>query len=75
MKYTIDNQEYNVIIIKKNNKNTYVRVKEDLNIYVTTNYLTPKRYIKKLLDDNVESIKRMLNIEKKKRKSKKNSII
>ena len=32
MKYKIDNEEYNVIIEKKNNKNLYIRVKEDLNI-------------------------------------------
>ena len=42
MKYEINDKEYEVIIIKKNNKNTYLRVKEDLKIYITTNYFTSK---------------------------------
>ena len=48
MKYKIDNKEYEVIIIKKNNKNTYLRVKEDLKIYVTTSRFTSKITIKNL---------------------------
>ena len=66
MKYEIDNQLYEVIINKKNNKNTYIKVKDDMKIYVTTNYLATKKYIKKLLDDNHDSIKRMLTIQQKK---------
>ena len=30
MKFLIDDKEYEVVIQKKNNKNTYIRVKEDL---------------------------------------------
>ena len=56
MTYNIDGIKYNVIIIKKNNKNIYVRVKEDLNIYVTCNYLTSKHMIKKILDSNQDFI-------------------
>ena len=41
MKLTLDGITYDVIVERKNNKNTYLRVKEDLNIYVTTSYLTP----------------------------------
>lgn len=66
MKYEIDNQIYEVVITKKNNKNTYIRVKNDLKIYVTTNYLASKHYVKKLLSDNENSIKRMLTIQQKK---------
>lgn len=61
MKIDIDGKEYEVIIIKKNNKNSYIRVKEDLSIVVTTSYFTTKRQIVKMLNDNVESIKKMLN--------------
>lgn len=68
MKYTIDDKEYEVIIIKKNNKNTYLRVKEDLKIYITTNYFTPKTSIKKLLNDNQEHIKKMIESQNKKNK-------
>ena len=60
MKYIIDNQEYDVVITKKNNKNTYIRVKEDLKIYVTTNILASRQYIKQLLDNNIESVKKMI---------------
>ena len=65
MKYEIDGIEYNVIIEKKNNKNTYIKVKDDLNIYVTTNYLVRDKEIEKLLNDNYVSIKKMINRKKK----------
>jgi len=61
MKYVIDNQEYNVEIIRKNNKNTYIRVKQDLTIYVTTNYFVTKKQIEHLLDQNIEYLKKMIN--------------
>ena len=51
MNITIDGITYDVIIERKNNKNTYLRVKEDLNIYVTTHYLTPNFMIQKLIND------------------------
>ena len=70
MKYTIDNNEYEVVIIKKNNKNTYIRVKEDLKIYVTTNIFSSKHYIKTLLDNNTESIKKMIEQQSKQIKKK-----
>ena len=46
MKYELDGIEYDVIIEKKNNKNLYIRVKEDGKIYVTCNYFTTKNMIK-----------------------------
>jgi len=64
MKYKINNQEYDVIIEKKNNKNTYIRVKEDLKIHVTTNYFVSKDYVKKLLDNNIEYLEKMINKRK-----------
>ena len=60
MKYVIDGIEYEVILVKKNNKNTYIRVKEDGKIYITTNYLVSKNYIKQLLDNNYQAIKKWL---------------
>ncbi len=68
MKYTIDNKEYEVIITKKNNKNTYIRVKEDMKIYVTTSHFTTKIGIKKLIDNNIEAIKKMIQEQTKKNK-------
>ena len=66
MKYTIDNEEYNVIIEKKNNKNVYIRIKEDLNIYVTCNYFFTKRQVIDLLDKNIDAIKKMIERQKSK---------
>jgi hypothetical protein len=68
MKYIIDNKEYDVIITKKNNKNTYIRVKEDMKIYVTTNHFTTKFGIKNLLDNNIDTLKKMIQEQNKKNK-------
>ena len=70
MEYVIDNKVYEVVIIKKKNKNTYIRVKEDMKIYVTTNYLTSKRYIKNLLDENYSYLVKMINNMCKKNEKK-----
>lgn len=75
MKLNINGVDYKVNIIRKNNKNTYIRVKEDLNIYITTSFFTPNSYIKKLINDNIYTIEKMINRElKKKRKVKKHII-
>lgn len=63
MKYNVDDYECNVVIQKKNNKNTYIRVKENNEILVTTNYFVTKNEILKLLKDNelfiLKSLKRL----------------
>ena len=65
MKVIIDNVEREVVIIRKRtNKNTYLRVKEDLSISVTTNYYTKDKDILKLMKDNEKSIQRMTNRRK-----------
>lgn len=61
----IDNKEYEVEIIKKNNRNTYVRVKNG-KIVVSTNYLTSKSSILKLINDNKDSIIKMIDNDNKK---------
>ena len=60
MKYQLDDKIFNVEIVKKNNKNTYIRLKDSETIYVTTNYFTTKSYIKKLLDNNQLFLRRAL---------------
>ena len=57
-------QNYEVELIRKNNKNTYVRVREN-KIYVTTNYFTSEKRIKKLLEENHSSIGKMIERTKK----------
>lgn len=51
---------YPIIIIRKHNKNTYIRIKEE-NIVVTTSYLMPRIKITKLIEENRKSIERMLD--------------
>ncbi len=61
MKIKIEDTFRDILIErKKTNKNTYIRVKEDLNIYVTTNYLLKEKEILKLVNDNKLAIERML---------------
>lgn len=67
-KLTILNNSYNIIIEKKRIKNTYIRVDENLNIIVSTNYLVPKIYIDKLIKENINSITKMINTRIKKNK-------
>lgn len=64
MTFNYNNQEYNILIEKKKtNKNTYIRVKSDMNIYVTTNFFTSDKSIKKLIDDNYNEIVKMIKIQ------------
>lgn len=70
MKYTINGTEYEVIIEKKKNKNTYIRVKDDLKIHVTTSYFSTKDYIINILNQNISFLskaidKKLLKTQKK----------
>lgn len=64
--YIFNGNEYPIEIIKKNNKNTYLRVK-DGKIIVTTNYFVSKKKIEELIINNKEFIDKALtkNIKKK----------
>ena len=67
MIYTYNNTDYEVEIIKKNNKNTYLRVKKG-KIIVTTNYLVGKKEIEKLINNNTNFINKCLDKYNKKEK-------
>lgn len=70
MIFNNENNSYQVIIEKKRtNKNTYIRVKKDMKIYVTTNYFTRDKDIEKLLIDNYSSIVKMIKQQEVKQKS------
>ena len=58
-KYIFNGREYKIEIIRKNNKNTYIRVKND-KIMVTTNYFTSTKSIEKLISDNKAFIDKAL---------------
>lgn len=64
MNIKINNNDYNIEIIRKNNRNTYIRVK-DGKIIVTTNYLTSNGNIVKLINNNISSIIKMVNSDSK----------
>lgn len=68
MEVFIDGVAYKVNIIKKDNKNTYLRVKSDLEIYITTNYLMSNSEIIKFVTNNKSSIVEMIQKQKVKNK-------
>ena len=70
MKLTYNDRDYDVIIEKKfGQKNTYIRVKKDLKIYVTTNTFTLNYSIEKLIKDNYKQITRMIDAQEIKEKN------
>ena len=69
MKFDYNGVEYDVEIIKKKNKNTYVRVK-DGKIYVTTGCFTTQRMIRHLLEENAKRIGKMLELDQVRQQKK-----
>lgn len=69
MLYKIDKEKVEVIVDRKNNTNTYIRITDDLKIKVSTSYLMTDKKVKKLLDENIEQVKEMLS-KKAKQKEK-----
>ena len=65
MKYEINNICYNVEIEKKFNKNTYIRVKDDCTIFVTTSYFVTQKEVYNLLDKNKSLIMKMIDKKSK----------
>ena len=65
MKYIYNNKEYEIEIIRKNNKNTYLRVKDN-RVVVTTNIWVSTNQIEKLIKDNESFINK--NIDKNNKK-------
>ncbi|MDD3048535.1 MAG: M48 family metallopeptidase [Bacilli bacterium] len=61
MYISIDGINYEIKIIKKSIKHTYLRVKEDLIIYVTTSKWTSINDIKKLINDEIPNLRKMIN--------------
>lgn len=71
MKIEIDDELYEVDITRKlGNKNTYLRVKEDLKIYVTTNTFVSNKEIEKTIMNNKDSVLKMIEKVSKKNKKK-----
>ena len=68
--YTYNGKQYEIEIIRKNNKNTYIRVRNQ-KIVVTTNYLVSTKKIEALINENKDFINNALNksISKEENKS------
>lgn len=71
MKIVIDDILFDVVITRKKIKNIYFRIKEDLKLYVSCNYLCSNSYIEKLLISNKKDILKMYNNMKSKVSTKK----
>ena len=70
MQLTYNNKDYDIVINKKfSQKNTYIRVKKDLKVTVTTNYFVSNRFIENLIKDNYERICKMIDFQEKKVKN------
>jgi len=59
-----DNQ-IEVVIKRKNNKNIYFRFKEDLKLYITCNIFVTKKEIEKLIEKNNAALLKMYNSQVK----------
>ena len=67
MVFNYKNKDYEIEVIRKDNKNTYVRYRDN-KIYVTTNYFTSNKYLSKLINDNYKAIAKMIDRSEKKSK-------
>ena len=64
MQLKYNNKEYEIVVEKKrSNKNTYIRVKKDLKVRVTTSIFTSNFTINRLIKDNYKSICNMIDKE------------
>lgn len=59
MNYKLNGEEYIVKIVRKKNKNTYVRVQPNHEILVTTGPFTTNGQIKKLIVENIKKLEQM----------------
>lgn len=62
MEFEYKDKSYDIVVLKKRTtKNLYIKVKDDLKIYITCNTFTSDREIKRIVDNNRKSIERMLD--------------
>ena len=72
IKVDLDNEIYNVIVERKRStKNTYIRIHDNLDIYVTCNVLTGDRYIINLIKGKERQILKMVEKVRKKQAKEK----
>ena len=61
MKYVVNGETLDVLIVRKPNKNIYISLKDSNTILVTANRLVSTKQIKELLDKNYKFLVKMLN--------------
>ena len=61
MYFFTDDNKYEVNIIRKNNKNLYIRVSDDLKINITCPYLYTNKIIENIVNNNYNEIVKMIN--------------
>ncbi len=64
MNFEYENKSYSIKVIRKSNKNTYVRFKNG-EIVVTTSYFVTNNQIKKILSENIKFLKKVVAKEEK----------
>lgn len=72
MEFQIDKKIYTVQVQRKNNKNTYIRINEKLEIVVTTSLFTTNKQVIKILEQNQVSISKMIDKQKKEKEKEDN---
>ena len=62
MEFEYKDKSYEIVVLKKRTtKNLYIKVKDDLKIYITCNTFISDREIKRIVNNNRKSIERMLD--------------
>ena len=70
MRLNVDGKYYDIVIEKKNsNRNTYIRVKNDMTILVTAGRFVSNKAIEELIENNYDKIVKMINSQEKKKEN------
>ena len=76
MKLTVNDKTYDIVIERKSTtRNTYIRVKPDLTVFVTTNRFTTTKAIANLIEENYDKLVRMIEVQEKKHISKMRKLV
>lgn len=65
MVLSLGDENVEIVIIRKNNKNIYFRFKDDLKLYITCNIFVTKKEIEKLIKKNEEKLLEMYYLKVK----------
>lgn len=71
MYFEYNEKKYDIVIEKKKIKNIYLKVKEDLKIYISCNRFTLNNQIEKLINDNYKTICKMIDKQENRRNKNK----